>query len=106
VKHARQLCPALRYAPVVSAWAGVRPQSSARDPIAGQLLPECPIHIATGGFKITLGIAHMVADSLIAGLVRGRPASGMPATFSPEVHLAAAKRAAAIQASDMSGNRQ
>ena len=89
--HARQICPPLRDAPVVASWAGVRPQSAARDPIVGQLLPDTPIYIASGGFKITLGIAHTAAQRLIDGIVHGHAPSGLPASFDPAVHVAAAQ---------------
>ena len=89
--QARRICPPLRDAPVVSQWAGVRPQSAARDPIIGQLLPEMPIHIASGGFKITLGIAHTAAQCLVDGIIGDCSPGRLPASFAPVVHVAAAK---------------
>ncbi len=93
--QARRICPPLRDAPVVSQWAGVRPQSAARDPIIGQLVPETPIYIASGGFKITLGIAHTAAQRLIDGMIEDRSPTGLPASFAPAVHVAAAQSGAA-----------
>lgn len=89
--HARRICPPLRDAPVVASWAGVRPQSAARDPIVGQLLPDMPVYIASGGFKITLGIAHTAAQRLVDGLIQGREPIGLPASFAPAVHVATAQ---------------
>ncbi|MFY0611021.1 MAG: FAD-binding oxidoreductase [Hyphomicrobiaceae bacterium] len=89
--HARRICPPLRDAPVIASWAGVRPQSAARDPIVGQLLPDCPIYIASGGFKITLGIAHAAAQRLVDGIVHNREPIGLPASFAPAVHVATAQ---------------
>jgi len=86
---ARKVCPPLRTAKVISRWAGVRPQSAARDPIVGRLPTESPIYVATGGFKITFGIAHAVAARLIESITTGQ-APNLPATFDPEVHIAAA----------------
>lgn len=92
--QARRICPPLRDAAVVATWAGVRPKSAARDPIVGQLLPDAPVHIASGGFKITFGIAHAVAESLIDGIVHARPPAGLPESFAPARHIAAAQDAA------------
>ncbi|MGI9477252.1 MAG: NAD(P)/FAD-dependent oxidoreductase [Hyphomicrobiaceae bacterium] len=97
LEHARRICPPLRDAPVVASWAGVRPQSAARDPIVGQLLPDSPIYIASGGFKITLGIAHTAAHELVDGIVHGRAPSRLPASFAPAVHVAAARARTAGQ---------
>jgi glycine oxidase len=92
LEQARRLCPPLRNAEVMASWAGVRPQSAARDPIAGQLLDDAPVYIAGGGFKITLAIAHLVADRLIDGIVQNRAPTGLPASFAPDVHVAAAQK--------------
>jgi glycine oxidase len=91
VAQARRLCPPLRNAPIVATWAGVRPQSAARDPIIGRLCPDRPIFIASGGFKITLGIAHLAADRLVNEIVTGHSQNGLPATFSPQLHVATAQ---------------
>lgn len=91
LEQARRICPPLRDAEVVSSWAGVRPKSAARDPIVGRLRGDAPIYIASGGFKITLGIAHLIADKLVDSIVRNEAPAGLPATFAPDVHVAAAQ---------------
>jgi glycine oxidase len=91
VDQARRLCPPLRDAPIVATWAGVRPQSAARDPIIGRLHPEHPVYIASGGFKITLGIAHLAAERLVDGIVTDRTPTGLPASFSPQLHVTTAQ---------------
>ncbi|HEV7433450.1 MAG TPA: FAD-dependent oxidoreductase, partial [Pseudorhizobium sp.] len=63
LERARQLVPALRQAEVVERWAGLRPKAIGRDPMVG-LHPEYPNLIAlTGGFKVSFGIAHRLADA-------------------------------------------
>ena len=91
IVQARRLCPALRSAKVIGKWAGVRPQAAARDPIVGQIDPAQPIFIASGGFKITLGIAHLVARRLVEAIMRGDEPQGLPQSFAPERHLEAVR---------------
>jgi len=96
IAQARRLCPPLRDAPIVATWAGIRPQSAARDPIVGRLSPDRPIFIASGGFKITLGIAHLAAERLVCEILNSRSAddalsSGLPAGFLPRLHVATAQ---------------
>lgn len=82
VTDAVSLCPALAGAELVESWAGIRPRAAGRQPLVGPL-PDNPRIIAvTGGFKITLGIAHRLADAVLAH-VRGEPVN-LPAGFSPE----------------------
>jgi glycine/D-amino acid oxidase-like deaminating enzyme len=65
IARAKALCPMLGGARVVERWAGVRPKSG-RDPLIGPL-PDAPkIILCTGGYKITLGIAHRMADKALA----------------------------------------
>lgn len=91
VARARVLCPPLRDAEVIATWAGIRPQSIGRDPIVGRVLSELPIYVASGGFKITFGIAHAVAERLIAGIVEGRDVCGLPSSFAPDRHIEIAR---------------
>lgn len=82
------LVPGLAAAPVAEWWAGVRPKCIERDPMIG-FLPDTPrILVATGGFKISFGIAHKVADSVVA-LLDGKDPK-LPETFRAEHHLARA----------------
>lgn len=89
--QARRLCPPLRDARVVGSWAGVRPKSAARDPIVGRLCDGAAMYVASGGFKITLGIAHRVAEKLVDGIARNAAVTGLPGTFAPDLHMAAAR---------------
>ena len=71
IARARALCPALTDAPVIDAWAGVRPRAASRAPLLGAW-PERPGHfVATGGFKIGFGMAPAVAAMMVDLVVNG-----------------------------------
>ncbi|MFD1746057.1 NAD(P)/FAD-dependent oxidoreductase [Rhizobium helianthi] len=66
IEKARELSPMLRTAPVVERWAGLRPKAVDRDPMIGPH-PEAPRVLAlTGGFKVSFGLAHRLADAVLA----------------------------------------
>lgn len=89
VKRARKLCPAIKHAPEIRRWAGVRPRAIGRDPMLGPV-PGAPGVLAmAGGFKITFGIAHRMADCLVAA-VAGTEGPDIPPSFSVEHHAAKA----------------
>lgn len=68
IERARTLCLALRNAPVIDRWAGVRPRAASRAPLLGPW-PGRPGHfVANGGFKIGFGMAPVIA-ALMADLV-------------------------------------
>ncbi len=88
ITRAAELCPALHEAEVIERWAGVRPNAVGRHPIIGPL-PESPrLIVATGGFKISFGIAHKMADAALS-FVSGR-APVLPDSFKVETHYACA----------------
>ncbi|WP_420408508.1 NAD(P)/FAD-dependent oxidoreductase [Hoeflea sp.] len=90
LKRARKLCPLIRDAPVVGRWANLRPRAVGRDPMLGQV-PGAPHVLAmTGGFKISFGIAHRMADCLVARIA-GAEGPHIPESFSVDVHAAKAK---------------
>ncbi|HUS96623.1 MAG TPA: FAD-dependent oxidoreductase [Hyphomicrobiaceae bacterium] len=90
IQRAREICPPLRDADVVERWADIRPKSAARDPMAGRL-PDCnKMSVATGGFKITLGIAHRLACWLVDDIAQAPPTIELPPSFHIEAHLASA----------------
>ena len=85
IETARRLCPALREAPVIERWAGVRPRARSRAPMLG-LHPARPgAYIANGGFKIGFGMAPMVARMMADLILEGRDA--IPPEFRPEASL-------------------
>lgn len=90
LEKARALCPAIADAPVVERWAGLRPKAVGRDPMVGPH-PDAPRVLAlTGGFKVSFGLAHRLADAVLA------PFSGkaidLPESFQTERHLKVAEK--------------
>lgn len=79
------LCPALEEAEVVEKWAGVRPRAKGRDPLIGALPDHPNIVVATGGFKITLAIGHIMARSALAAAAGHN--TSIPESFRVEAHL-------------------
>ncbi len=72
LEKARALSPALRVAPVLERWAGLRPRAKTRSPILGEW-PDRPGHfIANGGFKIGFGMAPKVAEIMADLVLDGR----------------------------------
>ncbi|MCK7616004.1 NAD(P)/FAD-dependent oxidoreductase [Roseibium sediminicola] len=85
--RAMNFCPQLKGRKVLSDWAGIRPRCNKRDPLIGRLPGHEAVFAATGGFKISFGIAHLVADALIAEIL-GRDADHpLPETFRPDHHF-------------------
>lgn len=92
IARARALAPVLRSAEVVERWAGLRPKAIDRDPMVGPH-PDAPRVVAlTGGFKVSFGMAHRLADAALA-TVAGRPPV-MPDGFDLRNHIAVAARLA------------
>ncbi len=81
ITRARELVPALRGADVLERWAGLRPKANdGSDPVIGQHPEFSRIHAMTGGYKISFGIAHRLAEYVLAPLL-GQTLSGLPDTF-------------------------
>jgi glycine oxidase len=90
IERVRVMVPGLRDAPVVERWAGLRPKAIDRDPMVGPH-PDHPSVIAlTGGFKISFGLAHRLAQAALAPLL-GQSFS-LPPGFTLGHHLAVASR--------------
>lgn len=74
LERARALCPALRDAPVIESWAGIRPRARSRAPLLGAW-PGRPGHyVANGGFKIGFGMAPAVARIMADLILDGKDA--------------------------------
>lgn len=86
IQNARALCPCLEGAVVVERWAGVRPKAVGREPVVGAILDAPKIVLASGGFKISFGIAHRLADAAL-GAITGRPVA-LPPKFDIAHHYA------------------
>lgn len=88
VSRATSLCPALDGAEVIERWASVRPNAVGRHPMIGPL-PQSPnVIMATGGFKISFGIAHKMAEDALAFATGGKPQ--LPEMFELDYHFARA----------------
>ncbi|MEM7191005.1 MAG: FAD-dependent oxidoreductase, partial [Pseudomonadota bacterium] len=87
IQRARSVCPALADAPVIERWAGVRPKPPGREPVIGPI-PGTRHWMATGGFKIGFGIAHLAGDILVEIIRQEQPSTPLPETFLPVSHLA------------------
>ena len=83
IARARQVCPALEQAEVVERWAGLRPKPPGREPVVGPLPGAPNIWLAAGGYKISFGIAHAVADAVVAGLLGESAEVPLPESFDP-----------------------
>lgn len=81
IERARRFVPAIRDAPILSRWAGLRPRSSTRAPILGPHPCREGQFIANGGFKIGFGIAPLVGESMADLMLSGK--SRIPAAFDP-----------------------
>ncbi len=86
-ERARSFCPALAHRNVIRSWAGIRPRCNKRDPLVGLLPEKAKTYAATGGYKISFGIAHLAADALIAEITGTEPPVPLPDTFRPENHF-------------------
>ncbi len=86
VARARALCPVLRKAPVVATWSARRPRCHAKDPLVGQV-PGQPVFVATGGYKITLGIAHHMARALVGRMAGAPNPRALPQSYTMAYHL-------------------
>ena len=86
IETARRLCPALRDAPVIGRWAGLRPRSRSRAPMLGAHPLRPGAFIANGVFKIGFGMAPMVARLMADLILEGRE-DAIPAEFRPDASL-------------------
>jgi len=77
IARARAALPALRDAPVIQRWAGVRPRARSRAPMLGAWPDRQGHFIANGGFKIGFGmapgVARVMADLVLEGRVTYPP---------------------------------
>ncbi|OWV76604.1 D-amino-acid oxidase [Rhizobium sp. R339] len=92
IEAARAIVPDLRSAPVVERWAGLRPKAIDRDPMIGRH-PDHPRLVAlTGGFKVSFGLAHRLAEAAVC--IAGDTDCGfsLPESFAISRHIAVASR--------------
>ncbi|MEN0000570.1 MAG: FAD-dependent oxidoreductase [Pseudomonadota bacterium] len=85
IEDARRICPHLRHADVIERWADVRPKAGKPDPMLGPLPGQDNIIVATGGFKISFAIAHLMGQAAV-NMATGQPAP-VPEAFLPATRL-------------------
>lgn len=92
IEAARGIVPTLRDAPVVERWAGLRPKAVDRDPMIGRHPDHRRLIALTGGFKVSFGLAHRLAEAAIC--IAGDTDCGflLPESFAISSHIAAASR--------------
>ncbi|ARM89497.1 FAD dependent oxidoreductase protein [Rhizobium sp. CIAT894] len=92
IAAARGIVPILRDAPVVERWAGLRPKAIDRDPMIGRH-PDHPSLIAlTGGFKVSFGLAHRLAEAAVCIAGDADCGFSLPESFAISSHIAVASR--------------
>ncbi|WP_180966824.1 NAD(P)/FAD-dependent oxidoreductase [Cohaesibacter celericrescens] len=84
---AKDLCPMLEGAEIVTRWAGIRPKPKKRDPMVGFLPGSKCLFAATGGFKIGFGIAHAIAQVSVERIAGLTPTLKLPNSFEAYNHL-------------------
>jgi len=89
---AREIVPALHDASVVERWAGLRPKAVDRDPMIGRHPEHSRLIALTGGFKVSFGMAHRLAEAAIC--IAGDRDCGfaLPESFDISSHIAVASR--------------
>ncbi|MTI42776.1 glycine/D-amino acid oxidase-like deaminating enzyme [Roseibium hamelinense] len=87
VRRAAAFCPKLNGRAILSEWAGIRPRCNKRDPLVGKLPGYARTYVATGGYKISFGVAHAVADALLGEIYARSTEAVLPDTFRPEHHF-------------------
>jgi glycine oxidase len=89
IVSARKLCPCLDGGEIVERWAGVRPKAIGRDPVIGVLPESENVVLASGGFKISFGIAHHMADAAL-DKITGNAEITLPPSFEISHHFSSA----------------
>lgn len=86
--EASAVVPSLTGAPVLERWAGLRPKAVGRDPMVGTI-PGHPTLVAlTGGFKVSFGLAHFLADAALQTVCGHTPV--IPSGFRLQQHVSIA----------------
>jgi len=89
---ARAMAPILADAEVLERWAGLRPKAVDRDPMVGAH-PDHPSLIAlTGGFKVSFGLAHRLAEAAVREAADMACCFKLPQTFTLASHIAVVSR--------------
>ncbi|MFC5756817.1 NAD(P)/FAD-dependent oxidoreductase [Rhizobium sp. GCM10022189] len=92
IEAAREMVPALRGAPVVERWAGLRPKAIDRDPMVGAHPQNRNLIALTGGFKVSFGLAHRLAEAAICIASDASAEFLLPESFAISNHIAVSSR--------------
>ena len=92
IEAARAIVPALRSAPVVERWAGLRPKAIDRDPMIGRHPDHSRLIALTGGFKVSFGLAHRLAKAAICIASDETHEYSLPQSFAISSHIKVASR--------------
>ena len=85
-ERAKQICTPLKDMDIIEHWANVRPKCFVRDPLIGHVPGFDNLFVATGGFKIGLGLVHRLAYALFEIMTRSERSIEIPITYTPEHH--------------------
>lgn len=80
--------PSLAGAPVLERWAGLRPKAVGRDPMVGAMTDTPKLVALSGGFKVSFGLAHFLADVALQTVCGHTPV--IPAGFRLQEHVSIA----------------
>ncbi|MCA1490777.1 NAD(P)/FAD-dependent oxidoreductase [Sinorhizobium alkalisoli] len=89
IDRAAALAPALLGAPVVERWAGLRPKAIGREPMVGRHPDHGRLSVLTGGFKISFGMAHVLAQWVIDEIAGRQARVDLPDSFRCATHMEA-----------------
>ncbi|MBW9055220.1 NAD(P)/FAD-dependent oxidoreductase [Rhizobium mesosinicum] len=92
IEAAREMVPALRDAPVIERWAGLRPKAIDRDPMVGAHPENHNLIALTGGFKVSFGLAHRLAEAAICIASDANVEFLLPESFAISSHIAVSSR--------------
>ncbi len=92
IAAARDMVPALRDAPVIERWAGLRPKAIDRDPMVGAHPENQNLIALTGGFKVSFGLAHRLAEAAICIASDASIEFLLPESFGISNHIAVSSR--------------
>ncbi|MEM6933416.1 MAG: hypothetical protein AAF526_07465, partial [Pseudomonadota bacterium] len=65
--------------------SGIRPRPAGRDPSVGWVPGQPRLYLASGGYKIGLGIAHLVGKGAVAEIARRETLHPIPQDFRPTI---------------------
>ena len=86
--EASAVVPSLTGAPVLERWAGLRPKAVGRDPMVGTVPGHPKLVALTGGFKVSFGLAHFLADAALQTVCGHTPV--IPSGFHLQQHVSIA----------------